>query len=127
RASYAIRKFEHLSTVLNIKDIEEHVNHNVEELVTFVQFFASMKLEDELNKVGLVVGFVALAVAGPSFLSDYRAFFIETFGWPEWTEWVVGGFLAVLALGLIVSLLFPGWLDKLARRLFSRRQDAGAV
>ena len=124
RASYAIRKFEHLSTVLNIKDIEEHVNHNVEELVTFVQFFASMKLEDELNKVGLVVGFVALAVAGPSFLSDYRAFFIETFGWPEWTEWVVGGFLAVLALGLIVSLLFPGWLDKLARRLFSWRQDA---
>jgi hypothetical protein len=122
RASYAIKKFEHLNTVLNIKDIEEHVDHNVEELVTFVQFFASMKLEDELNKVGIVVGFVALAVAGPSFLSDYRAFFIETFGWPEWTEWVVFGVIVVLATVLIVSLLAPSWFNKLKQRIFRPRE-----
>ncbi|HSK66396.1 MAG TPA: hypothetical protein VK888_05670, partial [Anaerolineales bacterium] len=121
RASYAIKKFEHLNTVLNIKDIEEHVDHNVDELVTFVQFFASMKLEDELNKVGLVVGFVALAIAGPSFLSDYRAFFVETFGWPEWTEWVVFGIIVTLATVLIVSLLAPSWFNKLTQRIFRKK------
>ncbi|HSL29750.1 MAG TPA: hypothetical protein VK900_11160 [Anaerolineales bacterium] len=119
RASYAIRKFEHLSKVLNIRDIEEHVDHNVEELVTFVQFFASMKLEDELNRnedtinrVGIVLGFVALMVAAPSFLSDYRTFFIETYGWDDWTEWVVFAIIGCVAATLILRMLAPDWFKK---------------
>ena len=128
RASYAIKKFEHLNTVLDIKDIEEHVEHNVDELVTFVQFFGSIKLEDELNRneatinrVGIVIGFVALAVAGPSFLNDYRSFFIETYGWADWTEWVAFGIIVTLATILIFSMLAPGWFRKLARRSSKRK------
>jgi hypothetical protein len=86
-----------------------------------VQFFASMKLEDELNRVGIVIGFVALAVAGPSFLSDYRAFFIDTFGWAEWTEWVVFGIIVALATILIVTMLAPDWARKLTRRIFKKK------
>lgn len=128
RASYAIKKFAHLNTVLNIRDIEEHVDHNVEELVTFVQFFASMKLEDELNRneatisrVGIVVGFIALAVAGPSFLNDYRSFFIETYGWPDWTEWVVFAIIVVLASILIMRMLAPGPFRRLTGRLLDKK------
>jgi hypothetical protein len=117
RASYAVKKFAHLNSVLNIRDIEEHVDHNVEELVTFVQFFASMKLEDDLtrneatiNRVGLVIGFVALAVAAPSFLSDFRAFFIVgPYRWDPWTEWVAFGIIMFLAAILILTLFVPGW------------------
>ena len=124
RASYAIKKFEHLSKVLNIRDIEEHVDHNVEELVTFVQFFASMKLEDELNRnedtinrVGIVLGFVALMVAAPSFLSDYRTFFIQTYRWPVWTEWVVFAVICFVAATLILKMLAPAWFKKITDAL----------
>jgi hypothetical protein len=105
RASYAIRKFEHLHAVLNIKDIEEHVERNVDELVSFAQFFTSTALDDDINKVGILIGFAALMIAGPSFLNDYQDFFIETYGWPAWTEWVVFGFILAFALILIVSAL----------------------
>lgn len=105
RASYAIKKFEHLNRVLNIREIEEHVERNVDELVSFAQFFASMSLEDDINKVGLLIGFIALMIAGPSFLNDYRTFFIETYRWPEWTEWVSFGFILVFAMYLILSSL----------------------
>jgi hypothetical protein len=127
RASYAIKKFEHLSRVLNIRDIEEHVDHNVEELVTFVQFFASMKLEDELNRnedtinrVGIVLGFVALMVAAPSFLNDYRAFFIDTYGWDDWTEWLVFAIIVVLAATLIMKMLAPDWFKRMTGWLRTR-------
>ena len=113
RASYAIKKFGHLAAVLNIKDIEDHVDHNVDELVTFVQFFASMKLDDELNRVGILLGVVALAVAGPSFLSDYHAFFVEAYGLPEWTEVLVSVIITVVAVTLITMLVAPEWLRKL--------------
>ena len=105
RASYAIKKFEHLNKVLNIRDIEEHVERNVDELVSFAQFFASMSLEDDINRVGLLIGFIALMIAGPSFLNDFRTFFIEAYGWPEWTEWVSFGFIIIFAMYLILSSL----------------------
>jgi hypothetical protein len=105
RATYAIKKFEHLNAVLNIKDIEEHVERNVDELVSFAQFFTSTALEDDINKVGILIGFVALMIAGPSFLNDYQDFFIETYGWPEWTEWVVFSIIVGVALILIFSAL----------------------
>ena len=135
RASYAIKKFQHLNAELNIKDIEEHVDHNVDELVTFVQFFANMKLEDELNRnedtinrVGIVLGFVALMVAAPSFLSDYREFFIVTYGWPVWTEWAVFAIIGILAATLILKMLAPellkkiiDWFRTLTGRIFNRK------
>jgi hypothetical protein len=105
RASYAIRKFEHLHAVLNIRDIEEHVERNVDELVSFAQFFTSTALDDDINKVGILIGFAALMIAGPSFLNDYQDFFIETYGWPAWTEWVVFGIILAFALILIISAL----------------------
>ena len=43
RASYAIKKFEHLNKVLNIRDIEEHVERNVDELVSFAQCVSSSR------------------------------------------------------------------------------------
>lgn len=124
RASYAIKKFEHLNNVLNIRDIEQHVDHNVDELVTFVQFFASMELEDKLNKLGLVLGAVALVVAGPSFLADYSAFFIVELGWPAWTEWLVLGVIVFLAATLILSLLAPGWFQRLTYFLLRKNNPA---
>ncbi len=116
RAGYAIKKFEHLAAVLNIKEIEGHVEHNVDELVTFVQFFASMKLDDELNRVGILLGVVALAVAGPSFLTDYHAFFVQAYGLPEWTEVAVSLVITALAATLIAMLLAPEWLRRLTHR-----------
>lgn len=116
RAGYAIKKFEHLTAVLNIKEIEGHVNHNVDELVTFVQFFASMKLDDELNRVGILLGVVALAVAGPSFLSDYHAFFVQGLGLPAWTEVAVTLIISAVAATLIALLLAPEWLRRLTLR-----------
>ena len=123
RAGYAIKKFEHLTRVLNIKDIEEHVDHNVDELVTFVQFFASMKLDDELNRVGILLGVVALAVAGPSFLSDYHAFFVQAYGLPEWTEIAVSLIITAVAATLIAMLLAPEWLRRVSIRFrtFTKR------
>ena len=123
RAGYAIKKFEHLTSVLNIKEIEGHVDHNVDELVTFVQFFASMKLDDELNRVGILLGVVALAVAGPSFLSDYHAFFVQGLGLPAWTEVAVTLIVTALAATLIALLLAPEWLRRLTHRFrtFTRR------
>jgi hypothetical protein len=114
RAGYAIKKFEHLTEVLNIKDIEGHVDQNVQELVTFVQFFASMKLDDELNRVGVLLGVVALAVAGPSFLSDYDAFFVQRYGFPQWTELFVTIIFAAVAITLIALLLAPEWLRRVS-------------
>ena len=99
-ASYAIKTFEYLNAVLHMKDIENHVEHNVNELVAFAQFFTGMALEDEINRVGLVIGLVALIIAGPSFLNDFHDFFVQTYGWPRWTEW---GFFAIIA-ALIVTL-----------------------
>jgi hypothetical protein len=116
RAGYAIKKFEHLTAVLNIREIEGHVDHNVDELVTFVQFFASMKLDDELNRVGILLGVVALAVAGPSFLSDYHAFFVQGLGLPAWTEVAVTLIITALAATLIALLLAPEWLRRLTHR-----------
>ena len=79
RASYAVRKFESLNEVLDMKDIEQHVERNVDELVGFVQFFSSMELQEELNqneetinRVGIVIALVALGVAGPSFIADFE-------------------------------------------------------
>ena len=118
RAAYAIKKFEHLNAVLNIKDIEEHVERNVDELVSFAQFFTSMALEDDINRAGILIGFAALMIAGPSFLNDFKDFFIETYGWPEWTEWLAFAVILTFALALIISALAR--LRKLFLSIFAR-------
>jgi hypothetical protein len=118
RATYAIKKFEHLNAVFNIRDIEAHVERNVDELVSFAQFFTSMALEDDINRAGILIGFAALMIAGPSFLNDFKDFFIVTYGWPEWTEWVAFGIILIFALVLIVSALAR--LRKLFLTIFTR-------
>jgi hypothetical protein len=86
-----------------------------------------MKLEDELNRnedtinrVGIVLGFVALMVAAPSFLSDYRTFFIETYGWENWTEWVVFAIICFVAATLIMKMLAPTWFNRVTGWLRER-------
>lgn len=111
RASYAVNKFERLNAVLHLKDIEAHVERNVDELVGFVQFFSSMELQDELNKneesinrIGLVIALIALLVAGPSFLADYNAFAVQIYDMPPWTEWAFFGALIFFSLYLIFKM-----------------------
>lgn len=113
RASYAVNKFDKLNSVLHLEDIKDHVERNVDELVSFVQFFSSMEVQDELSKndttinsVGIVIALVALAVAGPSFLADYHEFAINTYHQAEWTQWVFLGFIGLVTLGLVLWLFF---------------------
>jgi hypothetical protein len=112
RASYAVNKFERMNSVLHLKDIEAHVERNVDELVGFVQFFSSMELQEELNKneatinrIGLVIALIALLVAGPSFLADYNTFAVEIYRMPWWTEWVF--FLALVFFCLYLIFKMP--------------------
>ncbi len=81
RASYAVNKFEFLNEVLHIREVKEYVERNVDELVSFVQFFSSMEVQQELNqnqvaidRAGLVIAVVAFAATAPSFLKDYYDF-----------------------------------------------------
>ncbi len=98
------------------------MERNVDELVSFAQFFTSMALEDDINRAGILIGFAALMIAGPSFLNDFKDFFIVTYGWPEWTEWLAFGIILTFALVLIVSALarlrkfFQSILARLWRR-----------
>jgi membrane protein implicated in regulation of membrane protease activity len=78
--------------------------------------------------VGIVLGFVALMVAAPSFLSDYREFFILTYQWPVWTEWAVFAIIVILAATLILKMLAPellkkiiDWFRTLTGRIFNRK------
>ena len=112
RASYAVHKFDTLNSVLHMKDIEQHVERNVDELVGFVQFFSSMELQEELNhneetinRVGIVIALVALAVAGPSFLADFEDFMGGHYGLKYSHAWAVFGAIGFLTIGLIIWLL----------------------
>jgi hypothetical protein len=129
RASYAVSKFDHLNTVLQLKEILTHIQRNVDELVIFLNHFArirvqqaSMELQADMyqlqkevtqlndqvqegqstiNRIGVIIALVALLVAGPSFLADFRAFFIEQYGWSEWSIWVFFTPIGLLALFFI--------------------------
>ncbi|MBL8108458.1 MAG: hypothetical protein JNJ96_02250 [Anaerolineales bacterium] len=81
RASYAVRKFEFLNETLHIQEVKDYVERNVDELVSFVQFFSSMELQQELNqsqaaidRAGFIITVVALLIAAPSFLVDFVQF-----------------------------------------------------
>ncbi len=78
RASYAVNKFEYLNEVLHIKEVKDYVERNVDELVSFVQFFSSMELQNEISsnqnaveRAGTIITIAALAAAAPSFLIDF--------------------------------------------------------
>jgi len=79
RASYAVNKFEYLNDVLHVKEVKEYVERNVDELVSFVQFFSSMEVQHELNqsqiaidRAGFIIAIAALVITAPSFLNDYQ-------------------------------------------------------
>lgn len=124
RASYAVNKFERLNTVLHMKDIEAHVERNVDELVSFVQFFSSMELQDELNKneatinrIGIVIALIAVMVAGPSFLADYHEYAVLAHSVPPWTEMPLFILICAVSFGLVMYLR----LKKPRKRIPARR------
>ena len=126
RASYAVNKFEYLNNVLHLKDIEAHVERNVDELVSFVQFFSSMELQDELNKneatinrIGIVIALIAVMVAGPSFLADYHEYAVNAHHIPAWTEMPL--FLVITAFSIALVLYLR--LKKPRRKFPSRKFD----
>jgi Mg2+ and Co2+ transporter CorA len=125
RASYAVRKFETLNSVLDMKDIEQHVERNVDELVGFVQFFSSMELQEELNqneetinRVGIVIALVALTVAAPSFVADFEGVAGTTNEVTFWIALIVFIIIAVLTLLLIYRLLWKPTFS--LRKLFGK-------
>lgn len=129
RASYAVRKFESLNDVLDMKDIEQHVERNVDELVGFVQFFSSMELQEELNRneetinrVGIVIALVALAVAAPSFVADFEGI-ADTIDKPSfWIALAVFGIIAWLTVRLIFRLLWKPTFS--LRQLFGKSDQS---
>lgn len=106
RASYAVNKFSYLNNVLHLRDIQEHIERNVDELVIFLNKFTCVQLQAEIQRselaigiIGVLIATVALLAAGPSFLQDFHTFFIEGIGWPKWSSFVVFfTFLTVLIM-----------------------------
>lgn len=85
RASYAVNKFERLNKELHISEVREYVERNVDELVSFVQFFSSMELQNEISgnqnavdRAGFLIAIVAFAATAPSFLKDYHDYIMES-------------------------------------------------
>ena len=129
RASYAVNKFARLHAVLYLKDIEQHIQRNVDELVIFLNHFLSMQLldasvksqaqllrlqkdvsqmEDKLkegeatvNRIGVIIALIALLVAGPSLLQDSHSFFVEYLSYPEWVPWIFFALIGLTALTVI--------------------------
>ena len=151
RAGYAVSKFAHLNVVLHLKDVQEHIQRNVDELVIFLNHFSSMRLqetsiqlqaellrlqqkisqleekvkenESTLNRVGVIIAVIALLVAGPSFLQDFRSFFSEQYGLPLWTAWGCFVPIGLLALALILYMRDPAGLKGLSEGLRRRKRN----
>lgn len=154
-ASYAVDKLSHLNDVLQLKQIQGHIQRNVDELVIFQTHFSRMRLQETsvqlqkellqlqkdisqleekvkdsettVNRIGIVIALIALLVAGPSFLTDFHSFFIEQYGWYEWTTWLFFALIGLLALFMILSIRnragFKGPLASLLKR--GRRSKSG--
>jgi hypothetical protein len=141
RASYAVDKFDHLNIVLHLKDIQQHIQRNVDELVIFLNHFSSMRMqetsvqlqkellslqkeiaelddrvkssESNLNRIGAIIAVIALLVAGPSFLQDFQSFFVEKYGLHEFTAWLCFTPIVILAIALIFYIRDPSGVLKL--------------
>jgi len=84
RASFAVNKFSYLNDILRLKDVLQHIERNVDELVIFLNHFTNVRLQDTLQRgeiaigiIGVLIAVVAFLAAGPSFLQDYNSFFGE--------------------------------------------------
>ncbi|MEW5985747.1 MAG: hypothetical protein AB1791_03850, partial [Chloroflexota bacterium] len=124
RASYAVNKFAYLNTVLHLKDTEEHIQRNVDELVIFLNHFSGVRLHESsvnlelyVSLVGVALAAVAFLVAGPSFLEDFHSFFVEQYTWSEWTVWI---FFALIGYWIVILALIPLTLT-LIRNMSRRR------
>jgi len=127
RASYAVNKFEYLNKILNMDEIRSHVERNVDELVSFIQFYSSMELQQELNqsqaaidRAGFIITIFALFIAAPSFLVDFIQFLSEEgFEKPYTTNTAVWVF-AVIFLILVLSFArqISGIISKFSERMF---------
>lgn len=125
RASYAVNKFEYLNKILNMDEIKAHVERNVDELVSFIQFYSSMELQQELNqsqaaidRAGFIITIFALFIAAPSFLVDFIQFLTEEgFSKPYTTNtaiWVFAVIFLILVLSFVrqISSIIRKFLEK---------------
>lgn len=68
RASYAIEKFEHLINILGLREIEKHVQKNIEELNFFLSHYNDMVIQQNGSRLqrlaiifGSIIGFLGIA------------------------------------------------------------------
>jgi hypothetical protein len=122
RASYAVNKFLYLNEVLRLKDVEAHIQRNVDELVIFLNHFANAQLQAELqqgesaiNKIGIVVAMISMLVAGPSFLQDFNEFFGKRFGWSTELSFEVFVIMS-LVMGMIIFGIYVRFIYRLYQR-----------
>lgn len=111
RASYAVNKFEYLNEVLHIEEVKDYVERNVDELVSFVQFFSSMEVQHELNqsqmaidRAGFIITIAALFIAAPSFLVDFIGFPGVNNPWGNYQLWLA--ILILVVIGFILRIYF---------------------
>ena len=129
RASYAVNKFEHLNEVLHIREVKEYVERNVDELVSFVQFFSSMEVQHELNqsqmaidRAGFIITIAALFIAAPSFLVDFIGFPGVDHPWGNYQLWMAISILA--AIVVILRIYFKEQIKEtiaMVRANFTRK------
>lgn len=129
RASYAVNKFEYLNEVLHIEEVKDYVERNVDELVSFVQFFSSMEVQHELNqsqmaidRAGFIITIAALFIAAPSFLVDFIGFPGVENPWGNYQLW--SAILILVVIAIILRIYFKEQIKetfKMIRENFSRK------
>ncbi len=111
RASYAVNKFAHLNQVLYLDQSQAHVQRNVDELTSFLEYFKSTQLQQELgheesaiNWIGVLIAVSATLIAAPSFLQDFTQYFDGTLQEPKSLALEI--FAALLLFLLVAVMLY---------------------
>ncbi|MBI5653379.1 MAG: hypothetical protein HZC40_23475 [Chloroflexi bacterium] len=108
RSSYAVNKMAYLSEILSVKEIETHIQRNVDELVIFLNHFTDAQLAAGIRRGEIAVGVLGILIAmitffatAPSFLTDYNTFFADPLDASK---------LQAVQVFLVLGLLLPGTL-----------------
>lgn len=125
RSGDAVRIFGYLNDeVFHLPDALKHVERNIDELTSFLQYFRSIQLQEEirqdgrreqresaqLNRVGAVVAIAALLIAAPSFCWDLYSFTRDyagasaqdNFAWLRLVATMAYGIAFVVLLGFVI-------------------------
>ncbi len=120
RSGDAVRMFACLNEeVFRMPDALQHVQRNIDELTSFLQYFRSIQLQEEiradshreqlnaaqLNRVGAAVAIAALLIAAPSFCWDLYSFSKDLMADPSDSplRWI--RLLATVAYGVAFAVL----------------------